>query len=156
VLVSNVCMKRSVSCRVVIVVASLTVLAPAQSKSRPLPCSFTDELLQNSKGQPLWFKSDQMKTRATYKEDIGSFLKQADVKGTAMVDVLVNSAGGVACVKSLAGHPIVRSGVEKALKKWTFKTASQNGHAVAYLGEMEFSLCNISCGDAGPSMTILK
>lgn len=149
-------MKRISLGRAVIVLMSLSVVAVAQSKVRPLPCSFSGELLHHDQGQPVWFTSDQMKTRATYKEDISSLLRQADVKGTAIVDVLVNSAGGVACVKSLAGHPIVRSGVERALKKWTFKTASQNGHAVAYLGEMEFSLCNISCGDAGPSMTILK
>lgn len=97
-----------------------------------------------------------MKKRATYRVDISSFLKQVDIKGTAIVDVLVDSSGGVACVKSLAGHPMIRVEVEKALKNWTFKPASYNGHGVAYLGEMAFQLCNISCGDRGPSMTLLK
>jgi hypothetical protein len=135
---------------------SLSVLATAQSKARPLPCSFPGELLHNDKGQPVWFTSDQMKEKAAYRADVSSFLKQADIKGTAIVDVLVNSSGEVACVKSLTGHPMIRVEVEKALKKWTFKPASQDGRTVAYLGEMEFKFCNISCGDDGPSMTLLK
>ncbi|MGB9073068.1 MAG: energy transducer TonB [Terriglobales bacterium] len=104
----------------------------------------------------MWFTSEEMKKRATYRVDIRSLLKQVDIKGSAIVDILVNSSGGVACVKSLVGHPMIRTEVEKALKKWTFKPAGHNGHAVAYLGEMAFLLCNISCGDRGPSMTLLK
>jgi hypothetical protein len=139
-----------------VIAVCLAPLATAQTKPHSLPCDFSGELLHEDKGKPVWFTSDQMKSRATQREEIGPMLKQADIKGAAIVDVLVNASGGVACVKSLAGHPMIRAGVEKALKKWTFKTATDGGHAVAYLGEMEFSLCNISCGDAGPSMTLLK
>ena len=141
--------------RAVIVVKSLSVLAAARSKARPLPCSFLGELLHNDKGQPIWFTSDQMKKKAVYRADVSSLLKQADIKGTAIVDVLVNSSGEVACV-NLSGHPMIRVEVEKPLKKRTFKPASQGGYTVAYLGEMEFKFCNISCGDDGPSMTLLK
>ena len=156
-LVSNVCMKRSSLCRAVIVVVSLSVMAFAQTKPRPLPCDFSGDLLLTDKGKPVWFTSDEMKERATYKVDVGPFLKQADISGgTAIVEILVDSSGGVACVKSLARHPMIRGGVEQPMKKWTFKPASQNGHAVAYLGEMKFWLCNILCGNAGPSMTLLK
>jgi hypothetical protein len=88
--------------------------------------------------------------------DIGPLLKQADIKGTAIVDITVNPSGTVACVKSLPGHPMIRLEIEKALKNWTFTPVNVEGEPVAYLGEMEFSLCNISCGEKGPSMTLLK
>jgi hypothetical protein len=150
-------MKRIAFCRVVVAVITLSALATAQTKPHPLPCDFSGELLHNGNGKPVWFTSDEMKERATYKVDVGSLLKQADISGgTAIVDVIVDASGRVACVKSLARHPMIRVGVEKALKNWTFKPASQKGHAVPYLGEMKFWLCNISCGNAGPSMTLLK
>jgi len=97
-----------------------------------------------------------MKKRAMRRVDIGPLLKQADIKGTAIVNIIVNPSGTVACVKSLPGHPMIRLEIEKALKNWTFTPANVEGEPVAYLGEMEFSLCNISCGEKGPSMTLLK
>lgn len=97
-----------------------------------------------------------MKQRATRKADVGKILKQTDIKGTVIIDVLVGPSGKVFCVKTLYGHPIIRADVEKALHAWTFKPAKMNGEPVAYLGRLEFLLCNISCGDQGTSMTLLK
>jgi len=96
-----------------------------------------------------------MKRRATHKVDVSDFMKQADIKGTTIVDVLVGPSGDVVCVKTLLGHPILKLEVEKALRAWTFKPESMNGE-VGYVGHMEFYLCNISCGDQGGSMSIVK
>ena len=73
-----------------------------------------------------------------------------------MIDVLVGASGEPVCLRTLAKHPIIRAGVENALRSWTFKRAEVDGRPVAYLGRLEFTLCNIGCGDQEPSMTLLK
>jgi len=153
--VSYTSMRETLACCLAVLM-SFSSMATAQPKPRPLPCSFSGRLLGNHDGEPSWFTSDQMKKRAMRRVDIGPLLKQADIKGTAIVDITVNRSGTVACVKSLPGHPMIRLEIEKALKNWTFTPANVEGEPVAYLGEMEFSLCNISCGEKGPSMTLLK
>ena len=128
----------------------------AQVIPHPMPCDSSLQILRNDKGEPMWLTSDQMKKRAMHKEDVSPLLKQADIKGAAVVDLLVDPSGKVACIKSLVGHPIIRAEVERALKNWTFRPTDRDGKAIAYLGEITFSFCNISCGDVGPSMTVLK
>jgi hypothetical protein len=97
-----------------------------------------------------------MKESALRKVDLSGFIRQLDIKGTAIVEVLIGTSGEVVCLKSLAGHPLIRAEVEKSLRSWTFRRAEVNGKPVAYLGRLEFTLCNILCGDQGPSMTLLK
>jgi TonB-like protein len=133
----------------------LCELGSAQTSIKP-PCEYGGELLRQSQHQIKLFTSDEMKARATHKQDIVGMIKQADIKGTAIVDVLVGPDGQVVCTKSLTGHPMVRVSVEDALRKWKFSPAEVDGRRVAYLGRMEFTLCNISCGESGPSMTIVK
>jgi Gram-negative bacterial TonB protein C-terminal len=120
------------------------------------PCEYGGELLHQSQRRIRVFTSDEMKARATQKHDIQGMIKQADLKGTAIVDVLVAPDGHVVCTRSLIGHPLVRASVEDALRKWKFSPAEIDGRRVAYVGRMEFTLCNISCGDSGPSMSIIK
>lgn len=130
-------------------------LAAGQTSVEP-PCEYGGELLRQSQHKIKLFTSDEMKARATYKQDIFGAIKQADIKGTAIVDVLVGPDGQVVCTMGRTGHPLVRASVEDALRKWKFSPAAMEGKAVAYLGRMEFTLCNISCGDSGPSMTIIN
>jgi len=134
---------------------ALCEVALGQTKFK-LPCEYSGELLHQSQGRIRVFTSDEMKAKATYRQDIFGAIKQADIKGTAIVDVLVAPDGHVVCTKSLTGHPMVRASVEDALRKWKFSPAEIDGRRVAYVGRMEFTLCNISCGESGPSMTIVK
>jgi len=97
-----------------------------------------------------------MKSRAIRKVDVGEFLKRADIKGITVFDVVVGERGEVICVKGFTGHPMIRLEVEKALKSWKFKPATAGGIPIAYIGRIEFNLCNIDCGEDGPSMTITK
>jgi hypothetical protein len=120
------------------------------------PCEYRGELLHDSQGSIMLFTSDSMKAKATHKQDISGAIKQWDIKGTAIVDVLAAPDGSVVCTKSLTGHPMIRKSVEDALRRWKFSPATMDGTKVAYVGRMEFALCNISCGDAGPSTAILK
>jgi len=134
---------------------ALCEVALGQTKFKA-PCEYGGELLHQSQGIIRVFTSDEMKARATHKQDIFGAIKQADIKGTAIVDVLVAPDGHVVCTRSLTGHPMVRASVEDALRKWEFSPAEMDGRRVAYVGRMEFTLCNISCGESGPSMTIIK
>lgn len=102
------------------------------------------------------FSSDQMKSRATRKVDIGSFMKTLDIKGTVISTILIDPKGHVACIKTMHTHPILQLEVERALKKWQFKPATVKDHSVAYLGVLQFKLCNINCGSDGMSMSIVK
>jgi hypothetical protein len=97
-----------------------------------------------------------MKERAIHKVDVSGFMGRTDIRGSATIDVLVAPTGKVFCEKTLDGAPIIRDEVEKALRAWTFKPSKMNGEPVAYVGRMEFFLCNISCGEQGFSMTLLK
>jgi Gram-negative bacterial TonB protein C-terminal len=135
---------------------SLASVAVGQTPSPKIPCDFSGELLRTRQGRIVRYTSDEMKQRATHKVDVNGFIKQADIKGTAIVDILVGTSGEVVCAKSLIGHPIIRGPVETALRSWQFKPAELEGKPVAYLGRLEFTLCNISCGKEGPSMTLLK
>jgi len=135
---------------------ALSVAAAGQSGSSKLPCDYSGKLLRKDNGDIVRLGSDEMKSRATHKTEVSDFMKRTDIKGTTFVEVLIGPSGGVVCVKTLSGHPILQQEIERALRAWTFKPENVNGEAVAYLGFMEFYLCNISCGDQGMSMSIVK
>ena len=97
-----------------------------------------------------------MKARATHKQDVDAATKQIDAKGTVLVDVIVDSEGHVFCTKTLVGHPILAKPIQEALRHWTFAPVEVNGKRIGYAGLLQFTLCSISCGDAGYSMSILK
>lgn len=121
-----------------------------------LPCDFSGELLRTKQGTLVQYTSAEMKSRAIHRVDVSGLIKNADIKGMAVVDVLVGASCEVVCMSSGTGHPLIRVEVERALKRWTFRAAEINGRPAAYLGRLEFTLCNINCGEQGPSMTLLK
>jgi hypothetical protein len=140
-----------------VVCALFSPVAVVAAEPTPqLPCDFSGELLRTTHGKVVQYTSAEMKTRATRKVDVGGFMKQLDIKGTVILDILVGVSGEVVCLKSLIGHPLIRAQVEKALRSWRFKQAEMSGKRVAYLGRLEFTLCNINCGTQGTSMTLLK
>ena len=127
-----------------------------QESQPQLPCDYKDTVLKNDQGRLALLTSDEMKKRATHKVDVDSpLLKQADIKGTIVVRILVASSGNVACIRSISGHPMLRLPVERALRQWKFVPMQTAGKKVAYVGQMNFTFCNISCGDSGNSMTLL-
>jgi hypothetical protein len=121
-----------------------------------LPCEYGGEVLRDSSGKIVRYTSDEMKARATYKQDVPKEIKQFDIQGTAIVDVLVGPDGRTLCAKSLVGHPIITKAVENALRNWRFSPATLGTKPIAYTGRLQFQLCNISCGDVGPLMSIVK
>jgi hypothetical protein len=97
-----------------------------------------------------------MKKRAVQKRDVSDFMKRVDVKGTVVMVVLVDGSGGVRCLRTLVGLDKMRAEVDKAVRQWKFQPMTSGGKAFSYVGEMEFTLCNISCGDGGFSMSIVQ
>jgi hypothetical protein len=73
-----------------------------------------------------------------------------------LLKVLVGESGDVVCVKTIRGVDIARSETEEAVRHWKFRVAKTAGRRVSYIGWLEFTLCNISCGSEGISMTLLK
>jgi hypothetical protein len=138
-----------------IAIVLLAGVAFAQPETT-LPCAYSDVVLRKSGGKIALLTSDEMKARATHKQDISGAIKQVDIKGTTIVDVLVAPDGHVVCTKCIIGHPIIQKAVEDALRQWKFTPKELEGKRVAYMGRMVFSLCQISCGDSGPSMTIVN
>jgi hypothetical protein len=131
--------------------------AQAQQPSPKLPCDYSGPLLQTREGGIVRFRSEKMKTRATHKADLDSpFLKQLDFRSAVVVSVLIGASGEVVCAKSVSGIPMARLPVEKALRAWTFKPEMQNGKPVAYLGQLDFLLCNTDCGEEPFGVTLLK
>ena len=134
----------------------LCTAAWGQTRKTALPCEYSGPLLRDSAGAVVQYNSDDMKARATHRQDVDAATKQIDAKGTVLIDILIGSDGHVSCTKPLVGHLILTKPIQDALRHWTFAAADPNGKPVGYTGQLLFSLCNISCGDAGPSMTIVK
>jgi hypothetical protein len=100
-----------------------------------------------------------MKKRATYKVDVDAPIlkfRELDFRSTVVVSVLVGASGEVTCAKTVSGIPMARLPVERAVRAWTFKPEKQNGKPVAYLGQLDFMLCNIDCGEEPFGVTLLK
>lgn len=97
-----------------------------------------------------------MKARATRKVDLSGLILNADINGTATVQLLIGTSGEVICAKSAPTHPLIQSSIERAVRSWTFRPELDHGRPVAYLGTLQFVLCNINCGKRGTSMTLLK
>lgn len=133
-----------------------SALTQDQTAALQLPCEFSGEILRTKRGAVVRYTSAEMKSRAIHKVDVSRLVQQADIKGTVVIDVLVDASGKVRCTKSLGGHPLLRFDVERALSSWVFRPVEIKGHRVAYLGRMEFTLCNINCGKQGASMTLLR
>ena len=73
-----------------------------------------------------------------------------------VVEVLVGTSGEVVCMKTISGIPFARKPVEAALQEWKFKPEMLDGKPVAYLGQLNFLLCNLDCGKEAFGVTLLK
>lgn len=128
----------------------------AQRSPLKLPCPFSGDILRASDGGFAVLTSDDMKHKALHRVEISASAKQWDVKGTVIVEVLVGGDQSVLCVKPISGPMQLLAPVADAVRSWHFMGILVDGKKVAYFGRMEFRLCNILCGDAGPSMTIAE
>jgi len=127
------------------------------TKERPhLPCEYSGTVSHKYPNTAFSMSSDAMKQRATKRVDFSGAAKQLDIRGIVAVDVLVDTDGSVVCVHGFYGHPMLLKDVEEAVRQWTFKPLKENSVPVAYVGKLDFALCNTGCGQSGSSMTLLK
>jgi hypothetical protein len=138
--------------------ALLLFASVAQCQASPkLPCDYSGNLLTTREGNIVRFSSDEMKERATHKVDLDSpLLKQLDFSSTMVVEVLVDKSGEVVCMKTISGISFARKPVEAALQEWKFKPEKLDGKPIAYLGQLNFLLCNLDCGKEAFGVTLLK
>lgn len=112
-----------------------------QGQQDQWPCGEHPKLLRGKRGEPIWFKSEQLKKRATNRVS-PKLPSSVRVEGTIIVDVLVDTEGQVQCAKARKGHPILRRATEEAAKQWMFKPILVNGKPVAVFGFLAFHFSN--------------
>lgn len=103
------------------------------------PCGGHPQLLRNPKGNPVWFSSEELKKRAINKVS-PRLPPSVRIKGTIVVDVLIDPEGRVKCVRARKAHPILRHPTEVAAKQWTFKPILAKGKPVAVFGFLVFQI----------------
>jgi Gram-negative bacterial TonB protein C-terminal len=136
-------------------VAVLSEVCFATKEKPHLPCEFTETVSRKYPNTAFPLASDAMKRRATKKVDISHAAKQFDVRGTIALDVLVGADGNVVCAKGVYGHPMLIRAVEEAVRQWRFRPIKQGSESVAYVGRLDFTLCNIGCGKNDHPMSLL-
>lgn len=137
-----------------VILVALT--ASGQAPHAELPCAFDHSLLRDLRGNIVQYTSDEMKERATFKEDLNGFIKQLDFRSVMVLKLLVSESGKVVCVKTISGIPTARKPTEEAVRHWKFRVATTAGKPVSYMGWLEFKLCNTSCGSDEYGVTLLK
>jgi len=121
-----------------LVVMSLSCLGGQDPKAaQTWPCGDDPQLVVDSKGQPLWIGSAELKQHAIGmpRPKLPSSLRAA---GILTVDVLVGPDGRVKCVRSEVGHPLLRSAIAEAVRNWRFRPFSAGGHPVSVYGHLDF------------------
>lgn len=148
----------SMRTRVLLAICVILAASPAsgQTPQAALPCAFDGSLLRDSRGEIVEYTSNEMKHRATSKEDLKGFIKQLDFRSTMVLKLLVSESGAVVCVKTIRGIPIARKPTEDAVRHWKFRVATVTGKPVSYIGWLEFTLCNTTCGSEEYGVTLLK
>jgi hypothetical protein len=137
-----------------VILGALT--AAGQTSHPDLPCAFDGSLLRDSRAHIVQFTSDEMKERATAKEDLNGFIKQLDFRTVMVLRLIVSESGKVVCVKTISGMPMARRATEEAVQRWKFRVASKAGRPVSYIGWLEFKLCSTACGSDEYGVTLLK
>jgi TonB family protein len=105
------------------------------------PCGGHPRLQRDPKGNPVWFGSKELGERAINRVS-PKLPTSLRVKGTIIVDVLIDPEGQVKCVRARRGHPILRRATEEAARQWTFKPILVKGEPVAVFGFLAFQFSN--------------
>lgn len=70
--------------------------------------------------------------------------KTLKIGGTVALDITVSPEGKVSSVTVLSGHPMLAPAFVDAVKKWQYKPFIQDGHAIAVVTKVEWSLPSAS------------
>jgi TonB family protein len=79
---------------------------------------------------------------ATHVESIGypNLARQAAIQGTADVEIIISSDGGVSSASAVSGHPLLKQAAEKNIKTWRFDSGSTGNRALTVTYEFRLEL----------------
>jgi TonB family protein len=70
--------------------------------------------------------------------------KSLEIGGTVALDITISPEGRVSSVTVLSGHPMLAPAFVDAVKKWEYKPFMQDGHAIAVVTKVEWSVPSAS------------
>jgi TonB family protein len=70
--------------------------------------------------------------------------KTLEIGGTVALDITISPEGKVSSVKVLSGHPMIAPAFVDAVKKWQYKPFIQDGHGIAVVTKVEWSVPSAS------------
>jgi TonB family protein len=70
--------------------------------------------------------------------------KTLEIGGTVALDIIISPEGKVSSVTVLSGHPMLTPAFVDAVKKWEYKPFIQDGHAIAVVTKVEWSVPSAS------------
>ena len=117
-----------------------SIIASAQGSSG-WPCLKPTQLLVGRTGQPVWVSSKFLKSRAL-KRIAPQIPSSVRAEGAVVVDVLIDTSGNVACVRTDKGHPLLKKAAMDAARQWTFRPLKQRDKPVMFFGHLEFRFSN--------------
>jgi TonB family protein len=103
-------------------------------------CQAEGPVLADKSGKPVWLSTDALLKRATRcaAPQMPPLLRQAELNGQVLVDILVDGRGQVQCVRVVSGHPLLTGSAVDAAKNWTFRPMRKNGKKVSFYGHLRF------------------
>lgn len=104
------------------------------------PCKFVGPVLMDKDGNPIWLETEALIKQATHcvAPQMPPLLRQAELDGQLLFDILVDEKGRVACVELVHGHPLLAGSAINAAKDWTFRPKKQRGKSVSFYGHLAF------------------
>jgi TonB family protein len=65
-------------------------------------------------------------------------LRRASISGRVILEIAVDPAGKVNCIRTLAGHALLKGSAIDAAKKWVFRPVIKDGVATGFITNLAF------------------
>ena len=104
-------------------------------------CLQRRDLWRDQKGRPRWLNSDELKERTEASRPIerpGNLGKNS-MKGSIILELVIDGHGKVVCARGVKGHPIAMAAALKSIRDWSFKPAVVDGKSKAMAGYLTLS-----------------
>ena len=103
-------------------------------------CATKGRLVTGKDGKTLRLDSLSLARRAVYRAPpkMPAIARQARIEGSAVVGVLVDEGGHIACAWLINGHPMLSDSAISAARKWKFRPMKQDGEPASYYGFLSF------------------
>ncbi|MCW5961545.1 MAG: energy transducer TonB [Pyrinomonadaceae bacterium] len=102
-------------------------------------CSIPSDAARSQDGELLFFTSEQLMGLVLEKAPVEKplSLKENNLFGTVVVDVVVKKDGRLSCIRPIQGHPLARAAVIRSLRKWVFKSYRSCSGKKSMVGVLE-------------------